>query len=730
MSFNALNINKSADIQSAFLGSAIDAAINGVSQTAGFIPLPPKPTNYHVGSFADIEQIERDQKRSEQLEYSRRLLSLAEGSEATKDNSLVKKTKSPTRSEKEDGRRIELDSQLSMLGFNQRAKESQVKHLELLKTIPEPLGLPAYNVKNEQHSLCLSRGMDGLIIANKHTGEILKPRTGQSSAVAHISQREWSGQTRIRICAQTSLGKPPPSQSGDRVTKTLNVRAAGKILDSGAYVSVMRGGYTTFFTPTFSPEARKRLKEEHFFKVKNGKKGDVVSGEIYSEFNYTEIKLVPKGRGKKRKLKYQRSRNVRIGDVIDGDVKASGPFTKLGYGISTIGSEISRFFDAASRTYQRGWYTKKPTVKHTNIGPIKIPARTKVEASSFSVVRALHSSVGPVKMECYGEREKLDYLWVAESPEQKGRFNVEHTAIGPVKKNNFVVEHSKFGPVKKMDRNPHCHVLMRWNVEPHLFREWADRLESQWGLGFAKLERIKNKDAASGYLLKAIGYVLKGSASDQGEIKGNRYNISSSARAPAWEHIATFDAQNMCAIINEVKEKWHRKDAPIKAVINKAQKDLLERQKAYNIQRAKKGRTRARRNEILGNVQASIAKLEKKIKDSYQQLKQRGARASEYQITFDSFDKMATFVGWASSTRLFAAEMLDNYSSDYSEQRAAWGHLAKTARDYFKGLGDNQENQEMIWPHRMNQPINDDFEGVSTDEYYNDYYNCQGAMQC
>jgi len=628
MSFNALNINKSADIQSAFLGSAIEAAVNNANQTDGFIALPPKPTNYHVGSFADLEQIERNQKRAEQLEHGRHVLSLAEGSEATKDYRLVKKCKSPTRQDREDARRLALKRQQAQLQFNANSKAVVDNHKEWLKLPPKQ---QKHKVRKENQTLNAGFVMGSrtitqelpasvqhtaigpvkwwgktvnktvLDLINPQTGEVYKPKIGQRSAVARIYGRDWSDSYRIRVESQVSSSEPPPQQEGDRETSQLSQKGASKILDSGAYVSAVRGGYTTFLTLTFDNDAQQRIVNEE----------------------------------------------------------------------STIGKEVSRFFDAISKMYQRGWQCASEMLRHEN-GFDCIGASEAVPANGDS----------------------LDYLWVAEMPESEGR-----------------------------GANPHCHVLLRWNVEPHLFHDWAARIESLWGLGFAKLERIRSADAASGYLLKALGYVVKGESSEQGQFKGNRYNISRAARAPAWECLAEFDAQNMFAIINEVKEKWRRKDKPVQSVINKAKGDLVQYQKAYNIQKAKKGRTQAQRNHTLGKMQKRLAEFEQTIKDGYQQLKGRGARANDYQITFDGFDRLTQFFGWAASTRLWGAEMLSGYLRDYSQERAGWGELAKGARNYWKGAGDNQEHQESLWPNRLNQPINDDFEGVTTDEFYNEYSN-------
>ena len=591
MSFNALKVNKSADIESAFLGS----------EESPHQLLPQILHNEHVknrgGAKWGKERLPFDGeyelqklKIGEQLRHGRHLLSLAEGSETTKDPRLVKKCKSPTRLSTAFETLIESKRMQSKSEFFAASEANLKSHNEWLKL---PLAKQKYTVKNEVKAIDGTMGLslsdNRLEIINESTGEILKPKVGRRGAVARIYEREWANSYRIRVMAQASASEPPPQQEGDRETSQLSQKGASKILDSGAYVSAVRGGFTTFLTLTFDSEARERIATQE----------------------------------------------------------------------STIGKEVSRFFDAISKMYQRGWQF------------------TNDENETVSV-----PALG----------DALDYMWVAEMPEnQKG------------------------------EANPHCHVLLRWGVEKALFKPWAARIESNWGLGFAKLERIKNADAASGYLLKALGYVVKGESQDQGTFKGNRYNISKAARAPAWECLAEFEAQNMCAIINEVREKWVRKDKPIQSIINKTKKRLANYKKAYNVQKAKKGRTQAERNLTLGKMQKRIAEFEKTIKDNYEKLTNRGARANEYQVTFNSPELLAKFIGWANTSRYWGAEMLSGYLRNCDHERAAVGEMVKQARDYWKSFGDNQEYSEQLWEQRLNAANHYQFNESQLCDSYHEY---------
>ena len=74
--------------------------------------------------------------------------------------------------------------------------------------------------------------------------------------------------------------------------------------------------------------------------------------------------------------------------------------------------------------------------------------------------------------------------------------------------------------------NPHVHILTNDKIEYRHFKMWARGLESLWGNGMVHLEKIKYSKAAGRYLLKAIGYLAKGTDGNQGEVTGQRYGVS------------------------------------------------------------------------------------------------------------------------------------------------------------------------------------------------------------
>ncbi|MFM2476650.1 hypothetical protein [Celerinatantimonas sp. MCCC 1A17872] len=439
---------------------------------------------------------------------------------------LVQRCKSPT------PRQILADS---LNDERSRAKQAQFeaeqhRAHEINRLFEHYNHAPKINVKREVTERDYSIKPNVITKFDRETGEVLATQGPK----ARIYQREWSNEYRVRIEAQVSLSTPPEANTGERSTDALNGRAASKIMDSGAYVQAVRGGFTTFLTLTFNPEARSRI----------------VSGE------------------------------------------------------STIGAEVSRFFDAAKKRYHRGFAMDHEVLKTVN---------------------GFHCLGASCTPEETAHDDEFDYIWCAEMPKNENG-----------------------------EANPHCHVLMRWDVPPYLFHDWAYRIEKLWGQGFAKLERIRDAHAAGGYLLKALGYVTKGSKKDQGTIHGNRYNISRSARAPKWECIASFYADNMTAIINELRDRWRWEDAPIKARIENAKAQLAQKKKAYMIAKKQK------RFPTADKLKARLEQLTSEIKSHWQHLKSREARADEYQLTMKGDKKLTRFLSWAIARRGWRFEEPEN----------------------------------------------------------------------
>jgi hypothetical protein len=79
--------------------------------------------------------------------------------------------------------------------------------------------------------------------------------------------------------------------------------------------------------------------------------------------------------------------------------------------------------------------------------------------------------------------------------------------------------------------NPQVHLLTDYVSRHRDFREYSAYVESVWSHGYVHQERLRNPKAGAAYILKAVGYISKGTQSGQGRIVGNRYGVSSALRA-------------------------------------------------------------------------------------------------------------------------------------------------------------------------------------------------------
>ncbi len=310
-----------------------------------------------------------------------------------------------------------------------------------------------------------------------------------------------------------------------------------------------------------------------------------------------------------------------IGQIVYGN---DGPFTllpKQPFKViktikTTMGKEVSRFLSGAKKMYHRGW--------KTNDGEM-VSGHYKAKPSMF----------GP-------DREKADFhfLWVAECPANDDG-----------------------------EPNPHVHLIMQWTVEPKYFADWAKRLENLWGHGMAHIERIKHPKAASSYLIKAIGYAVKGENADQGQIEGNRYGIARCSRAPAWETLATFEADNITAVIKELGYRLEQWKKPLKRSLSR-----IGKQKAQTIA-AKAIAHKANKPETeLNKLQGRIIRLEHATKSINQQMKTPQMFASSenhFSLTFDgeqAAERMDKFLYWAAGARGWSMVSRDVDCSDIKEE--------------------------------------------------------------
>ncbi|WP_429768916.1 hypothetical protein [Vibrio kagoshimensis] len=217
--------------------------------------------------------------------------------------------------------------------------------------------------------------------------------------------------------------------------------------------------------------------------------------------------------------------------------------------------------------------------------------------------------------------------------------------------------------------NPHVHLLLKWTVDKKYFRDWAKRLESLWGHEMAHIERIKHPKAASSYLIKAVGYAAKGTNADQGLIKGNRYSIARVSRAPSWETLASFDADNMTAIIRELDYRLEQWKKPLQRSISR-----INKQKTQTIKASSIAREQGKSEVHLKKLQALIIRLGHAAKKTAQEMKSKQMHASSgnrFSLTFDgdeAKERMDKFLLWAAGARGWSMDCRDIDCSDLKKE--------------------------------------------------------------
>lgn len=181
---------------------------------------------------------------------------------------------------------------------------------------------------------------------------------GTPGAYAVIQYREWADEYRIRSRIEGTVGSPPPTQSGERVSTDLTGRAVRKIAESCHYVAKCQGGYKTFLTLTFNNLQRSRLNLDHVggpFSMLGNQDVSWLAGPNYSHQCHT-----------------------------DNAKRVS----------TTIQREVSRFTDAAQKLWSRGW-----------------KAQFNVHGRRYHCAESNGDVMGQP-----GQASPLLYLWVVEVP--------------------------------------------------------------------------------------------------------------------------------------------------------------------------------------------------------------------------------------------------------------------------------------------------------------------------
>lgn len=297
---------------------------------------------------------------------------------------------------------------------------------------------------------------------------------------------------------------------------------------------------------------------------------------------------------------------------------------------TTIQREVSRFLDGLTKIWRRGWSAKTPDGE-------RVGER--------------------------GRTEPLLYCWVAECP-----------------KND------------EGEDNPHVHVLLTWRVPYKLFPAWCARIEALWGRGFAHLEKIRAVNAAGGYMLKALGYMTKGKDADagQGRIRGNRYNLSAAARAPAWVVIERAQLHALGALIADVHEHVTDQYGHLYRQRRQLRETLDQVPKEHKAKRQRIGRRLEKVRRILAEEVPVVA--------SKYQIIARGA---------DAFRELRAWLGargaWRAPVRWLPPKGEAEYWASHTKALTQWGDTVLT--------------RVRIWNRRMARnamppPDNDEWRGL------------------
>lgn len=404
------------------------------------------------------------------------------------------------------------------------------------------------------------------------TGEAVRIRENITAAgtYAVFEKRDWADEYRVRTKTVTPICGLPPEQAGPRYTKMLSMDGARAITDSCHFVASdkQRRGFSTFLTLTLDSAARCRVEN----RVNHGP---------CTEFEYRGGRPVPTV----TRLSGESVSYVLCSANWLGGLSEFCLIDMVGESFDqtfhTVQRETSRFLDAAQKMYQRGWVHTYQNKNGTE-----------------------DKKGGSLTGEQYrGEPhdDKLDYIWVVENPKNE-----------------------------KGQDNPHIHLMMRWRVPFKQFGAWAERIERVWGQGMAHLEKIKEPEKAGSYMAKAAGYLTKGQgATDQGIVRGNRYGISKSARAPGWSVVGIYENGILGSMVRDVYEHFTYQYGD-----KMAQREYLKKR----LEETEKTELAAPERKRIGNA---LEKIRAELNGP-----EVPHRPSKYQIVVKGVHRFAEFCHW------------------------------------------------------------------------------------
>ncbi len=301
---------------------------------------------------------------------------------------------------------------------------------------------------------------------------------------------------------------------------------------------------------------------------------------------------------------------------------------RVSQGETSIQAEITRTMDAIQQMYRRGWTNEKTGHRIA------------------------------------GHDEALPYCWVVEVPEN---------------------EHG--------EPNPHVHMLLGWSVPYAEFEGWAARIEAIWGNGYFHLEKIKDPDAAGAYMAKAAGYLCKAQGrDDQGTVKGNRYAISSTARAPGWEVVAIKQLGIMGRLIRDVYDSMQAKYAGLyhqRKQLNEAREKVRQKAKAAQDQNPE--------NRYPLAAKTALEKIGARLMAVRNTINGLPARPGKYQLILKGRKAFRRFMDWAESMGLKkGVDPASPWVGHFLEQR----RLRQRLRVAWQSTGELAKHVEQLIDYR------------------------------
>lgn len=201
------------------------------------------------------------------------------------------------------------------------------------------------------------------------------------------------------------------------------------------------------------------------------------------------------------------------------------------------------------------------------------------------------------------------------------------------------------------EQNPHVHMLLGWSVPYRLFAAWSQRIERIWRNGYFHLEKIKDCACAGAYMAKAAGYLSKAAGDkSQGQVRGNRYGISETARAPDWVTIGRSQLHTMGQIIADVYDHLTVKYG----AQYRERRELTERLELTP--KAAKW-TRQKIGEKLEAVRKKLSELP--------------VRCNKYQVILKGRTAANAFITWAKGEPLKRPDWLPELPAELSWQEGA-----------------------------------------------------------